>query len=123
MTIKEKLLDWATKTFGVDVSMADQFSLYEEIGINKKKENIVKLILFVKKHKGYKKDWIEIECFSKWIEEIEKILIGATGIKMFSAEAKEIIFGFDGKTKGITDRFDYKFNLEVYLPSIEAEND
>jgi hypothetical protein len=127
--VREKLAAWASKTFG-RFGADDIFNLKEEWTRDKQGGRVQTVNLFAKIHRDYRAEWTQVKTFSKWIEELRRIVGEALILRISSVEAKELKYGgmrvmTDGKAdfkETLADAFAYQFNMVAVIPIKERVN-
>lgn len=123
MSLKINLLEWAVETFGEN-DLDDLASIREEtLPTKDPKQQIKKVVLFVKKRIGIKKDWLKKETIDAWTAVLKEKIGEHLKFDMRSVEGHEFqaLSGVqgnpDGKEHYITrpshELYNYQFNLEI----------
>ncbi len=115
--MKEKLLGWAIKKFG-EMAIDDLFNLREEITRDKQNNKVNQTILFVKKKKGIKQEWLKADVFNSWIMELKEIIGDNLKLEIFSTEANELRYlggNIKDEYQEVSGNFyQYQFNLVIW---------
>ena len=120
--MRTELTAWARGVFG-DIEIHDVFNLKENIQQTKDGRRIRELTLFIKKKKGIQQDWLTVETFNRWRDELGAIVGDNLKFELKSAEGNEMchmggVVKRDGRPEEYIEAdfnyYSYQFNLVVW---------